>query len=149
MAFAGKRRAFGKLTFDLEFLTNQGSTNQSTYYHQPTLIRNFDSVLSPPLDSTLPETNSSHLKMDGWKTMCLSFWGQRAYFQGLLLLVSGRVVIPPSQKKFLDGVFNREESFCLLPKKLTWNLKFIIVSIGKPSSIPEFLVFSGEYPPSN
>ena len=27
----------------------------------------------------LPETNSSHLKMDGWKTI-LSFWGP-AYFQ--------------------------------------------------------------------
>ena len=42
-------------------------------------------------DSTLPETNSSHLKMDGWKTI-LSFWGKKAYFQGLCLLVSGRVV---------------------------------------------------------
>ena len=39
---------------------------------------------------TLPETNSSHLKMDGWNTI-VSFWGP-AYFQGLLLLVSGRVI---------------------------------------------------------
>ena len=29
---------------------------------------------------TLPETNSSHLKMDGWNTI-ISFWGP-AYFQG-------------------------------------------------------------------
>ena len=31
----------------------------------------------------------SHLKMDGWNTI-LSFWGP-PYFQGLWLLVSGRV----------------------------------------------------------
>ena len=30
--------------------------------------------------STLPETNSLHLKMDGWNTI-VSFWGP-AYFQG-------------------------------------------------------------------
>ena len=41
---------------------------------------------------TLPETNSSHLKMDGWKTNIVSFWGP-ACFQGHLLLVSGRVSI--------------------------------------------------------
>ena len=40
---------------------------------------------------TLPETNSSHLKMDGWNTI-VSFWGP-AYFQGRLLLVSGRVFL--------------------------------------------------------
>ncbi len=39
----------------------------------------------------LPETNSSPLKMDGWNTI-LSYWFS-AYFQGLLLLVSGRVPI--------------------------------------------------------
>ena len=38
---------------------------------------------------TLPETNSSPLKMDGWNTI-LSYWGP-AYFQGRLLLVSRRV----------------------------------------------------------
>ena len=31
---------------------------------------------------TLPEPNSSHLKMDGWN-MIVSFWGQRAYFSGI------------------------------------------------------------------
>ena len=36
----------------------------------------------------LPETNSSHQKMDGWKTI-LSFWVS-AYFQVRLLLVKGR-----------------------------------------------------------
>ena len=41
---------------------------------------------------TLLETNSSHLKMDGWK-MKPSFWGP-AYFQVRLLLVSGRVSLP-------------------------------------------------------
>ena len=39
-------------------------------------------------NGTLPETNSSHLKIDGWKTS-LSFWGP-AHFQVLCLLVSGR-----------------------------------------------------------
>ena len=39
---------------------------------------------------TLPETNSSHLKIDGWNTI-LSFW-VTAHFQGLLLLVFGSVV---------------------------------------------------------
>ena len=38
---------------------------------------------------TLPETNISHLKMDGWNTI-LSFWGP-VYFQRSLLLVSGNV----------------------------------------------------------
>ena len=38
---------------------------------------------------TLPETNSSPLKMDGWNTI-LSYWVS-AYFQGLLPLVLGRV----------------------------------------------------------
>ena len=31
--------------------------------------------------TTIPETNSSHLKMDGWNTI-VSYWGP-AYFQGL------------------------------------------------------------------
>ena len=39
--------------------------------------------------NALPETNSSHLKMDGWNTI-VSFWGP-AYFQVRLLLVSGSV----------------------------------------------------------
>ena len=39
---------------------------------------------------TLPETNSLHLKMDGWKTS-LSFW-EFAYFQGELKLVFGRAI---------------------------------------------------------
>ena len=40
--------------------------------------------------STLPETNSSPRKMDGWNTI-LSYWVS-PYFQGRLLLVSGRVI---------------------------------------------------------
>ena len=48
-----------------------------------------------PLDShdirfTLPETNSSHLKMDGWKTI-VSFWGSG--FLTSAMLVSGGVRI--------------------------------------------------------
>ena len=38
---------------------------------------------------TLPETNSSHLKMDIWN---FDFLLVSAYFQGLLLLVLGRVI---------------------------------------------------------
>ena len=30
--------------------------------------------------TTLPDTNSSHLKMDGWNTI-VSFWDVSAYFQ--------------------------------------------------------------------
>ena len=40
---------------------------------------------------TLPKTNSSPLQMDGWNTI-LSYWVS-AYFQGRLLLVSGRVCL--------------------------------------------------------
>ena len=43
-------------------------------------------------DIHFPKTNSSHLKMDDWNTI-VSFWGVYAYFQGLLLLVSGRVLL--------------------------------------------------------
>ena len=39
---------------------------------------------------TLPETNSSHLKMDGWKTIRLPF-GFQPIFRCEWLLVSGRV----------------------------------------------------------
>ncbi len=41
--------------------------------------------------ATLPETNmTSHLKMDGWSTFSFPF-GDFAYFQVHLLLVSGSV----------------------------------------------------------
>ena len=43
--------------------------------------------VGPYLFYTLPETDSSPLKMDGWK-MILTFWGP-SYFQGLLLLALG------------------------------------------------------------
>ena len=50
------------------------------------------------LDFTLPETNSSPLKMDGWNTtFLLSYWVS-ADFQGRLLLVLGRVAILHSGK---------------------------------------------------
>ena len=57
---------------------------------------NFD--LQPKQRITLPETNSSPLKTDGWK-MILSFWGP-AYFQGRLLLNFG-------------GVLSQEAAGCL------------------------------------
>ena len=41
------------------------------------------SSINDGFSCTLPETNSSHLKMDGWNT---------SFFQGLLLLVSGNVI---------------------------------------------------------
>ena len=46
-------------------------------------------LLRPEVSKVVPETNSSHLEMDGWNTI-LSFWGP-AYFQGLWLFVSGNV----------------------------------------------------------
>ena len=54
------------------------------------------------------------LKMDGWKTS-LSFWGT-AHFQGLLLLVSGRV-----NKKILD-----ELPFGLASPDVMFNLKLAL-----------------------
>ncbi len=41
-------------------------------------------VANPP-ETTLPKTNSSHLKMDGWNTI-LTYWVS-AYFQGRKTLV--------------------------------------------------------------
>ena len=44
---------------------------------------------------TLPETNSSHLKMDGWYTVFLvSFWGVSAYFFTNMFF-QGSVFQPP------------------------------------------------------
>ncbi len=42
-------------------------------------------------DINLPETKSSHLKMDGWNTI-VSFWGNFGLFSEAILLVSGSVV---------------------------------------------------------
>jgi len=52
--------------------------------------------------TTLPETNSSHLKIDGWKTI-LSFWEFGLFSGAKWLLVSGRVVMTCSQKGRLLG----------------------------------------------
>ena len=71
---------------------------------------------------TLPETNSSHLKIDGWKTI-LSFWGP-ACFQELWLLVSGRVIVtshhisPPGMYKSLVFIDNLSTGAGLLPSTL-------------------------------
>ena len=43
------------------------------------------------LEYTLPETNSSPLKMDGWNTTFLLGPG---LFSGAKMLVSGRVLLP-------------------------------------------------------
>ena len=57
-------------------------------------------------DSTLPETNNSPLKMDGWNTI-VSFWGP-AYFQGRTVsfreckLVKCYKVSPESIVIFMD-----------------------------------------------
>ena len=42
---------------------------------------------------TLPETNSSHLKMDGWNTFSFPFGEFSAYFQGRAFAVSFRECI--------------------------------------------------------
>ena len=47
------------------------------------------SSINDGLSCTLPETNSSHLKMDGWNT---SFLFNPTLFSELLLLVSGSVI---------------------------------------------------------
>ena len=47
-------------------------------------------MMTTGLKVTLPETNSSPLKMDGWNTSWFPFG--MAYFQGPLLLVSGWVL---------------------------------------------------------
>ena len=45
----------------------------------------------PVNEHTLPETNSSPLKMDGIGRRSSFLLGQKAYFQGCLLLVAGSV----------------------------------------------------------
>ena len=45
----------------------------------------FNDEIPPSMRFTLPEANSSHLKMDGWNTRLVSFWVS-AYFQVLLLM---------------------------------------------------------------
>ena len=47
-------------------------------------------MLLGSIRDSLKGTASLHLRMDGWNTI-VSFWGVWAYFQGRLLLVSGRV----------------------------------------------------------
>ena len=58
---------------------------------------------------TLPETNSSHLKMDGWKNTIVSFWDS-AYFQVAKMLTLGvlKHKKPSNQRgdcRFLGGLF--------------------------------------------
>ena len=61
-----------------------------------TVVIHYYQALAPTFQKydcniTLPETNSLHLKMDGWKTMNFPF-GARPIFRGELL-VSGSVII--------------------------------------------------------
>ncbi len=69
-------------------LISVGSWSHTKWYQGKQLLfqSSSDQVHKVLSMSTLPETNSSPLKMDGWKTI-LSYW--EAYFQGLL--ISGRV----------------------------------------------------------
>ena len=90
-----------------EFAQNHGSEEKVLFVRKAASIRRCtDSALKigrvklQPCESTLPETNKSQLKMDGWKTI-LSFWVP-AYFQGLSLLVSGKVT------PVVIGSFHRE-----------------------------------------
>ena len=58
---------------------------------------------------TLPETNSSHLKMDGWKNTIVSFWDS-AYFQVAKMTTLGvlKHKKPSNQRgdcRFLGGLF--------------------------------------------
>ena len=46
---------------------------------------------------TLPETNSSPLKMDAWNTFSFPFWGKRPIFRGKLA-VTGWWLNHPSEK---------------------------------------------------
>ena len=50
------------------------------------------------------QTNSSHLKMDGWKMIVSSFHLGQPHFQVLLLLVSGRVLIQNYSDTWWGGV---------------------------------------------
>ena len=78
---------------------------------------------------TLPETHSLHLKVGGWFRW-ISFWGP-AYFQGLLLLVSGSVDDRKFELMLFLGIISiistsNETTFpvrwtpCKLPKSIIW-----------------------------
>ena len=58
---------------------------------QPLNSRKQREITQTQILYTLPETNSSPLKMDGWKVLkSISFWGTRPFFRDdFLLLVSG------------------------------------------------------------
>ena len=65
-------------------------------------IPSFPKATSPK-QYTLPETNSSHLKMDGWNTIVSYIW-EFTYFQGLYMLVLGRVYHLLHQELPQDGL---------------------------------------------
>ena len=74
------------------------SSLKNIIFSKPGMLRVHDSfavafyltfeVKCPPCEphiSTLPATNSSHLKMDGWKTFSFPFVSVTAYFQGKIV----------------------------------------------------------------
>ena len=88
------------------------------------------------------KTNSSPLKMDGWK-MILSFWVS-AYFQGLLLLVSGRVKLKISKIKDFGELFADFLShghivciymICWIYPALNNSLKWLFTGMPEPKNV--------------
>ena len=82
------------------------------------------------LEVSLPETNSSHLKMDGWK-MTIPFG--IVYFQVLFLLVSERVTGPGGRRvklrSFLDTRPRAKTTTMPMTKSL---LKTCVASPARP-----------------
>ncbi len=77
------------------------------------------------IQDTLPETNSSHLKFDGWKTI-LSFWD--GLFSGAML-VSGSVINGPA---YLSH-FSEPQHFLKFLKSIgNWSPT---IRIGQPKNL--------------
>ena len=54
------------------------------------------------LKLTLPETNSLHLKMDGWNTRKFPFGAISAYFQGLRAVSFRQGILPKNKGQILE-----------------------------------------------
>ena len=93
--------------------------------------------------STLPETNSSHLKIDGWFRCFISF-GALCLFSGAnLLLVSGEGIFP----QICASKNQREKSIRSIPSLyLCARLSFFVKGqLGVPLTYVCYLVFSRDF----
>ena len=96
--------------------------------------------------TTLPETNSSPLKMDGWNTI-LSYWVS-AYFQGRLLLNFGRVSFWSFKGQVLPlNLSSFERRWWGIRAEVTW--ESMRQELERPQHIHHWTQFSITLPPQN